>query len=493
MNDVIKAVNPRSGKVDFEFPAVSADEVAQIAARARAAQLQWQSLSLAKRQQAVLALADAVDRHAPKIAGALFQDTGRLLMSEREVSGAASNMRRWANLAPELLGESMATPTQKSQIIDSLTYANQYVPYQLVGFISPWNFPVTLSFIDAVPALMAGCSVIIKPSEVTSRFVAPFLAALAEVPELENVFQFVLGAGETGAALVDNVDAICFTGSVPTGRKIAVAAAQRFIPAFLELGGKDPVIVTASADIERATDAVLRGSVLNSGQVCLSIERVYVDSSIHDAFVERLQEKACAAKLNWPDIEDGHVGPLIFAGQADIIRRHIADAVDKGAQLVAGGKIENLGGGLYCQPTILTNVTHDMAVMHEETFGPIMPVMSFDKIEQAIELANDSEFGLSGSVIAGSVDEARSIAEQINAGGISLNDCGLTIMTYEPEKNAFGLSGMGGSRMGPASIWRFLRKKAIISQMGQPTPISAFLEAQADAIESHRDLPKIAV
>lgn len=473
----MKARNPRTGIEDFSFDAATPADVAAEAARLRASQPVWAALTPTARAGYLLRWADAIEADAYAIGEALAVDTGRRYLAHREVAGVIGNIRRWANMAPEKLEMAAMQP---SQLVPGLRYGNQLVPYALCGFISPWNFPITLSLIDAVPALAAGCAVLIKPSEVTPRFVAPLAATLAAVPELQAVAGFILGDGATGQALVDQVDLICFTGSVPTGRKVAEQAARRFIPASLELGGKDPVIVTADADLDRATDAVLRGSILNSGQVCLSIERIYVEQSAHDAFLDLLVRKASAVQLNRDSIDAGQVGPLIFQPQADIIEAQIADAVAKGAKVETGGELLR-DGGIWCPPTVLSGVTHEMAVMREESFGPILPVMAWSSVDEAVALANDTSFGLSGSVIAGTEEQALAIAARIDAGGISINDCGLTFMTYEPEKNSFGFSGMGGSRMGPASINRFLRRKALILQTNPPTSIDAFGERPMDA------------
>jgi acyl-CoA reductase-like NAD-dependent aldehyde dehydrogenase len=378
--------------------------------------------------------------------------------------GAIRNIRRWSREAPGLL----QTGEQDSRLLPTVRLAGGLVPYSLVGVISPWNFPVTLSLIDAVPALAAGCSVLIKPSEVTPRFIAPLRETLQAVPELAAVVGLVTGDGATGAALVDVVDAVCFTGSVPNGRKVAEAAARRFIPAFLELGGKDAAIVLEGADLDRATDAVLRAACMATGQACLSIERIYVARAVFDEFVSRLVDKARAIGINHPDIATGQLGPLIFGRQADIIDAQLDDALAKGARILCGGKTENLGGGRWCRATVVVDVNHDMQLMTEETFGPIMPVMPFDDVEQAVALANDSTFGLSAAVFAATLDAARAVAARLNAGGISLNDAGLTYQTYEAEKNSFGYSGLGGSRMGPGSILRFVRKQAYLLQTGAP-------------------------
>jgi len=350
------------------------------------------------------------------------------------------------------------------------------VPYPLVGVISPWNFPLILALIDAIPALMAGCAVLVKPSEVTPRFIRPLMDALGEVPELQDVLALVEGDGATGQALVPLVDYVAFTGSVPTGRKVGEAAARAFIPASLELGGKDPFIVLASADPQAAARTALRASVVNTGQACQSIERIYVARAIAAPFIEALVEEAAKVQLNYPDINRGDIGPFIFARQAAIVQGHIDQAVAAGARVLAGGTVETLGGGKYLRPTVIVDVTPDMAVMREESFGPVLPVVIFDTVDEAVAQANESEFGLSGAVYAGSLDEAEAVGRRLAVGGVSLNDGSLTAIVWETEKSSFGLSGMGPSRMGDSGLLRFFRRQAIIRQRGTPLPLAAYGE-----------------
>jgi acyl-CoA reductase-like NAD-dependent aldehyde dehydrogenase len=230
----------------------------------------------------------------------------------------------------------------------------------------------------------------------------------------------------------------------------------------LELGGKDPAIVLPSANLDLATDAILWSSVVNTGQSCLSIERIYVAESIFEKFVNQLVAKAKRLELAYPTVESGEIGPIIAEKQAAVISTHLLDAVSNGAVVHCGGKIEDDGGGWWCRPTVLTSVNHSMKVMTEETFGPIMPVMSFSTVEQAINLANDSIYGLSAAVFAQSQVEALEVARYIDAGAISINDAGLTAIMHEGEKNSFKFSGLGGSRMGAGAIKRFMRKKAFL-------------------------------
>jgi acyl-CoA reductase-like NAD-dependent aldehyde dehydrogenase len=407
---------------------------------------------------------------AKSIGAADGADTGGSHTSQFTAFIAVANISGWCEDAEAVLDR--AHVSGPSVTMPAVTIRSQLVPYGLVGVISPWNAPMMLSLLDAVPALFAGSAVLLKPSEVTPRFVAPLMQTVNAVPELAEVFDVVLGDGRTGQDVVANVDLVCFTGSVPNGRKVAVACAERLIPCFLELGGKDPAIVTADADIDRATTAVLRGGVYATGQVCYSVERVYVHESIHDRFVAELVAKAKQVRLNDRDPLDGHIGPFIFVRQPQIVESHLADAVAKGAKILTGGDTETLGGGLYMRPTVVTEVNHDMRLMREETFGPILPVMRFRTLEEAIALANDTEFGLTASVIAGTEAQGQRIAEQLNAGSVFVQDTFLTFAKLRRiGTHSFGVSGLGGSRTGPDSIMRFLRRKAILSNQGAPASI----------------------
>jgi succinate-semialdehyde dehydrogenase / glutarate-semialdehyde dehydrogenase len=469
---VISVRNPRTGVSDASIQAFDAEDLAALASNARVAQKAWEGLGLEGRAVVLLALKDALAASIDAIHEALSIDTGRRMVARREVEGVIGSLIGWAAQAPHLLPSVWTQGRTDARI----SHAPQWVPYGLVGVISPWNFPLTLSMIDTIPALLAGCCVIIKPSEVTPRFARPLQDAIALVPALKDVLQIAQGDGETGAALIEVVDAICFTGSVATGRKVALQAAGRLIPAFLELGGKDPLIITQTANLERAITAALRGSVLSTGQACQSIERIYVARSLFDDFIEGLTKAAKDVRLNQPDIGVGELGPIIFPPQADILADQIGDALAKGARLLTGGVIEYHLGGLWLRPTILVDVDHTMKVMSDETFGPIMPVMAFDTIEQAVALANDTGYGLSAGVIAGTIEEAEVIARQLDVGAVSLNDAALTSLFYEAEKHSFKQSGLGGSRMGPAGFQRFCRRKALIANRGDVTPLSAYRE-----------------
>ena len=471
---MIPVSNPRSGAVDYHIERTPRAAIEALSQQLRAAQPAWAALTIEERGDVLLRWAELIEAASSDISAALMIDTGRRRIAQEAPMHVVNSIRGWAEMAPKAVKPQRG----KSSTMPGVTYANQFKPYPLLGVISPWNFPMVLSLIDAVPAMLAGCAALIKPSEITPRFMEPLNETIRQVEPLHNILRYISGDGETGAALVDNVDIVCFTGSVATGRKVAESAARNFIPAFLELGGKDPVIVTATADLDRAATAVLRGSVYATGQICYSLERVYVDRKVHDEFVSRLVSKANELDVNYPDIDSGHIGPMIDLRQADIIQDHIEDAKSKGAAVLTGGEVEDDHGGKWIRPTVLTGVDHSMKVMTEETFGPVMPVMAYDDEAQAVELANDTIYGLSAAVLAGDAEEGERIAAQIDAGAISVMDTILTgAIIRDAEKTSFKQSGMGGTRMGAGSILRFFRKKAIMTNPGDTVPMTVLGES----------------
>jgi succinate-semialdehyde dehydrogenase / glutarate-semialdehyde dehydrogenase len=400
---------------------------------------------------------------------ALIVDTGRVAIARLEVQAVVGMARRLAALA-----DSISLNSKGRSAFPNIEFETQNVPYSLVGVISPWNFPFLLAMIDALPAFLAGSAVWVKPSEVTPRFVAPLMQIINQLPLLSDLIRFCIGDGQTGEQMIARSDAICFTGSVTTGRKVYLACAHTFIPAFLELGGKDPLIVLPDADLELASSIALRGSVIATGQACQSIERIYIDQERAEEFIRILTIKAQAQRLS-TTLGVGEIGPLIFFKQAEVLRAQLADAKAKGAVLRCGGEIETHGGGLWLRPTVLSNVNHSMSVMTEESFGPILPVMAYASLEQAITLANDSEFGLSAAVI-GPLTQAKAVAAQLQVGGVSINDSALTSMVHDVEKQAFKLSGLGASRMGLAGVSRFWRKRSLLIQTGAALPLEMLHE-----------------
>jgi len=460
--------NPRTGAIDYHFNLPSADEVKMNCVRLKEGQKKWANKNIEERVAILQKWKSSVTENLEDLIEALILDTGRKTESVLEAQLVASSIDRWCGIASDFFSKKI----KKDSSIPFIGIEQGNVPYQLVGVISPWNFPLLLSLIDTIPALLAGCSVIVKPSEVTPRFVEPIMRSIEAVPELAEVLHYIAGDGNTGAALIPNVNLVCFTGSVATGRKIYHAAAEHFIPVFLELGGKDPALVFEDADIDMATSSLLWASTSNCGHSCLSIERIYVQEKVYDEFLEKLIEKTKRLKISYPNMNDGPMGPVIAERQVSIIDDHLQDAERKGAVINCGSKsCEHLGGGYWCKATVLSNVDHSMKVMTEETFGPLLPVMSFKDEADGIRLANETKFGLSAAIFTKDLEKAQRVGRQIEAGAISINDAGLTAFIHEGEKNAFKFSGIGATRMGPAAIQRFLRQQVfLIKKQNIPSP-----------------------
>ncbi|MGY4710853.1 aldehyde dehydrogenase family protein [Mycolicibacterium sp. CBM1] len=321
-------------------------------------------------------------------------------------------------------------------------------PYPVVGVISPWNFPIGLSLLDAVPALLAGCAVVIKPSELTPAAVSAAVAGWAEIGAPE-VLAVATGYGDVGAAVVDVVDFVSFTGSVQTGRAVARAAADRLIPCALELGGKDALIVLADADLERAANAAVWGAMANCGQMCVSVERVYVEAAVYDRFVAAVTAKVAALRPG------RDFGRPVSPAQGEIVRRHLEDALRHGATAVAGHPDGDT-------PVVLVGVDHAMSCMTEETFGPVLPVMSVADEHEAVRLANDSRYGLSAVVFCGDARRAEAIARRIDAGAVNINDVFANLFTLALPQGGWKQSGIG-ARGGKDAVAKFCRPQAIVS------------------------------
>ena len=465
MTEPLRVRNPLSGQIDYERPVSSVSQLGTMAVQARQAQLAWSALAPDCRAGQLRALAAAMQAAREAFIQALLADTGRLIESRLEFDAAISTIERWAAQAPGLLEAPEPRPAN-IPFIEARQFAS---PYPLVGVISPWNFPLLLALIDAIPALLAGSAVLVKPSEVTPRFIEVMEQVLLDLPGLAGVLRWCVGGAAVGAALIEQVDLVCFTGSVATGRKVGEAAAARFIPAFLELGGKDAALVLEDADIPRAARALAWGSMVNAGQSCMSIERVYAVEAIHDRLVEALTREIGALRINAEDVEGGQIGPVISAAQVTILQAHLDDALAQGARALCGGRLVE-HGGTWCLPTLLVDVSDSMRVMREETFGAILPVMRVADEAEAIQRANGSIYGLSAAVFSGDPVRAERVARQLEAGAISINDAALTSLVHSGEKQSFKQSGLGGSRMGPASMRRFLRQQCLLINPGVEDP-----------------------
>ena len=460
--------NPRTGKIDYILKVDAAEEILSKSDHLRAHQKNWLDSGIEHRISTLLQFHTQLSNHLNDLSGALSIDTGRRQITQLEIQGALGVIQGRCFSVKQYYDHAEARPSVTNPTVKIV---QQRIPYQLVGVISPWNFPLLLALIDTIPALLAGSAVLLKPSEVTPRFIDVLERCISLTPGLSNVLSVIRGSAEAGKSVVSTSDVVCFTGSVETGKKIAAQCAERFIPAFLELGGKDPAIVLPDANLDIATDAIIRSCAGATGQACQSLERVYVHRDIYDDFLDLLKDKVSLLSDNSNYDKGGVIGPLIFKKQADKIQAQLEDAVKKGATIISGGNIKNINGGLWLLPTIVVDIDHTMSIMSEETFGPVIPLMKFDTIEEAVRLANDSQFGLSASVFSSDIKMARHVASQIEAGGISINDASLTNQVFDAEKNSFKSSGLYGSRMGADGFLRFFRKKALLIQEGRASDI----------------------
>ena len=330
----------------------------------------------------------------------------------------------------------------------------------MVGIISPWNFPLVLALGDAIPAMQAGAAVVIKPSEFTPLGLAEVVKAWKEEIGGPDVLDCVQGIGETGGALVDEVDFVQFTGSDRTGRKVMARAAETLTPVSLELGGKDPMIVLADADLDRAANAAAWGGMMNSGQICMSVERIYVEEPAYDEFVAKLTAEVGGLRQGADGKAFGkEVGAMTSPNQIGIVEDHVDDALASGAKALTGGK-RVPGPGDYFEPTVLVDVDHSMKVMRDETFGPVVGVMKVRDEAEALRLANDSRYGLSGSVF-GEKERAERVARRVECGAINVNDVLVNYFAMDVPMGGWKESGIG-YRHGEPGIKKYCRTESVV-------------------------------
>ncbi len=447
-----------------ELEVEDSTEVGAAVARARAAQPAWAARSIGERADILRAAVGVIVRRRAEIAATVREETGK---PEAEALGveivpACDFLNYWSGRARKDLRShaqklhGYLKPFKKLYI--------QYQPLGVVGVITPWNAPFVLSLNPVVQALLAGNTVVFKPSEVTPRSGEWVARVLHEAGVPEDVVQVLRGDGETGAALVaSEIDKVCFTGSVATGRKIAAACAERLLPCTLELGGKDAMIVCADADLERAAAGAVYLSMFNTGQVCMSVERIYVVDSVADEFIRLVTDKAAEITYGPGDTD---MGPLFWDRQMDIVTRHIEDAKEKGAQVVVGGARGD-GDGLYFQPTLVLGAHHDMQLMTEETFGPIAAVMRVRDEDEAIRLANECKYGLSGSVFTKDAAKARRIAAQLTTGSVVHNDAAVIYGVPEAPFGGRKDSGLGHVN-GTDALRSFTHAQPVLVDRWQP-------------------------
>ncbi len=448
----IISYNPASGNVIGRLSCTPSDDVPRTVKRSREAFHLWKKTSFSERQRLVMRARDAILGDIDGIAHLISQESGKPFGEAiaMEIAPVLDLMQHFARktgkmLRPRRIGIGLYGLLGRSSKV-------VYHPLGVVGIIPAWNYPFSIPLGEAVMALMAGNTVVVKPSELTPHVGLKIREVFRQAGFPKDAVQVVIGEGETGAALVAAApDKIMFTGSVATGKKILAAAAKDMTSVVLELGGKDPMIVFEDANLELAAGAAVWGAFCNAGQSCSSVERLYVHETIADELTKRIVEKTRELKLGPGDRDDVSVGAMSSERQVQIVERHVDDFREAGATILTGGKradVLDLNGegqspNLFYEPTVISGATNDMRPMQEETFGPTLPICTFRTEEEAIALANDSEFGLTASVWTNDYTKGRRVAQQIEAGTVCINEVLYTHGIAQTPWGGFKNSGRG--------------------------------------------------
>ncbi len=453
---------PATGQIIGHTPACSVTDLAHAFTLARKAQKQWEAVSLAERRRIFLRYHDLLLEQQETLLDLLQIETGKARRHAlEEVLDVAITCRHYA-----LRLEGFLRPQRRNGALPFLTRCREHhLPVGVVAVIAPWNYPLSLSVSDAVPALLAGNAVILKPDSQT-----PFIALLAgkllsEAGMPADLFQVVTGSGrELGEPLIAGSDFLSFTGSTATGRIVAAQAGQNLIKCSLELGGKNPALVLDDADLERSVEGLLRGCFSNAGQLCVSFERLYLQSGIHGRFLAAFVRRVKALQLGHDYSYTPEMGSLISAGQLAAVQRHLQDALDKGAVLLAGGAHRPDIGPYFFEPTLLTGVTEEMALCREETFGPIVAVYRFERLDDAVALANDSAYGLNASVWTDNIPLGEALAARLRCGTVNVNEA-YAATWASVDAPMGGMKGSGlGRRHGIEGIMKYTESQTVATQ-----------------------------
>jgi len=459
-------VAPFTGRPFAWLPRCQPDDVGEAVRRARAAQPAWAALPFAARRSVLLAFHDLLIARQDAGLDLVQLECGKTRMAAyEELADAAVNARYYALRAERLL-----RPRSRRGIFPVLTRVRELRhPLGTVGFIVPWNYPLNLAITDALPALMAGNTVVLKPDHQTSLIALWLVDLLYRAGLPTDALRVVTGHGpELGPSLVEGVDFIMFTGSSSTGRIIARQAADRLIGCSLELGGKNPLIVLDDANVEQAADGAVRGCFVGAGQVCVSIERIYAHRSVYDRFLHLFAERTRALRLGADMTYGPEMGSLASGRQLETVSEHVRDALSMGATLVAGGRARPDLGPFFYEPTILTGVRKGMKAFAEETFGPVVAVYPFDTEDDAVRLANETSYGLNASVWAGSHRRGRTVASRIRAGSVNVNEA-YAAAWGSVDAPIGGMKESGfGRRHGREGILKYTEPQTVAAQWGHP-------------------------
>ena len=423
------------------YTVMTSEQIRAVVDRARLAQQAWAQLSLEERAERLLRFRDAIVEHADELCELLARENGKPRNEAmlHEVAVSADLITYYAKEAPAILAPEERTLHLFKHRRSIVTYA----PRGVIGIIGPWNFPMQLPLRDVITAVMAGNAAVVKPSEVTPLIMVKLKELWDGCGMPEDLLGVVTGLGAAGAALVDGGINMCvLTGSVATGKRVAAACGERLIPCVMELGGKAALIACADCDVERTAQAIVMGGFANSGQICVSVERVYAHRDIHDVLLDRVVALTRGLRSGQPATEFCDIGGMTFAAQVRTVQAHIDDALSKGARMRCGGRRSD-SAELGYEPTVLDNCDHSCTVMTEEIFGPIVPFMKVSSEEEALQLANDSHLGLNAYVFTEDSERGRRIAERVEAGSVVINDVLLNGAIAEAPFGGVKQSGFG--------------------------------------------------
>jgi acyl-CoA reductase-like NAD-dependent aldehyde dehydrogenase len=473
MAEMLTSYDPRTGLPVGEVPITPPEEVPAVVERSRKAFAEWSLLTHKERRAYLKRFKQAVLEEGGRIAEVVHSETGKPLADaySLDVVTGLTVMDYYIRNAEKLLrprgGRSWPFVSTKGW--------TEYHPRGVAGVITPWNYPFFLSMIPTITALSAGCSVVLKPSEITPLTGRLFgeLADRAGLPS--DLIQVIHGDGITGAALAEShVDVLAFTGSTKVGKLVAAEAAKRLTPVILELGGNDAMVVLEDADLAQTARAAVWGGMVNAGQSCFSVERLYVVDSVYDQFLTQLEMELDSVTVATDDKRE--IGPIINPPQLRVIEEHVQDAINKGARIVTGGKRAETERGIYFEPTLLVDVDHSMTIVKDETFGPVLPVISVPDESAALRMANDTRFGLHGSVWSKSRSRAARFASQMKSGTVAINDVGVNFIVPTISFGGIGESGYG-SNFGEDGIRTTFCYAKSITLARLPIPTSRLLGA----------------
>jgi len=459
---ILKSINPHDQSVVGELEFSTPDQVKSTVVEARTAYEIWKEVPLEDRCTYVRKLKEKLIENKEKLAKLITLEMGKpLTQSLSEIDSELEFISYYADNGPKFLGSETILENDKE------LYKVTHEPYGVCACICPWNFPLSMVTSGVLPAIIAGNTVIVKPSEYTSLSQKMVGDLINETGLPKGVVNLVIGDNGVGQVLVDSdVDLVWFTGSTRAGMDIYKKCGEKFIRALLEMGGSSPAIVLDDAGIDNAVENLYWARYLNCGQVCTAVKRLFVQSGIYDEFVGKLVEKVKSVKVGNP-IEDNDIGPLVNPKQLHILEEQVKDAINKGSEVLTGGKrpiSEVLKKGNYFEPTILSNITMDMKIMEEETFGPVLPIVKFESVEEAIRMANNTDYGLSAEIYTSDLRKGEDIAKKIQSGTVAIN----TDNFFKPECpfGGYKRSGMG-REYGRIGMQEFAQVKVIASSKTQ--------------------------